>query len=135
MQAPKVGTCSMCDRPLPKGRRSYCSDKCGNRSKWVSQYGLSVEDYRTLLGDGTCPICGRKMRKVNVDHDHKTMIVRGLTCGTCNRRVLTHVGDVDKAARLVRYLTETPASVMLDGPRMVGKVILERDGRKKRRYY
>lgn len=126
--------CSMCNKALPKGRRRYCSEKCSNRASWVAKYGLSPEDYRILLGDGTCPICGRKMRRVNVDHNHKTNEVRGLVCGTCNKRVLTAISQPMQAFRLLLYLLDNPGKMWLDGkPRTVGAAISTRD-KGKRRY-
>lgn len=36
---------------------------------------------------GGCAICGRKpkTRRLDMDHDHRTMQVRGLLCVRCNR--------------------------------------------------
>lgn len=124
----------MCGKKLGPSRRMYCSDKCGNRAAWVKVYGLSPEDYREMLGDGHCPICGRKMRKVNVDHDHKTNRVRGLVCGSCNKRVLTVISKPEQAERLLKYLL-TPPSTMLDGePREVSITIQVRDKKQTRRF-
>lgn len=50
------------------------------------RYGLTPEQYSTLRvrqGD-RCGLC-RKTRKLVVDHDHKTGVVRGLLCNGCNR--------------------------------------------------
>lgn len=38
--------------------------------------------------DGGCAICGRppsEKRRLDIDHDHKTMEIRGLLCVRCNR--------------------------------------------------
>jgi hypothetical protein len=110
----------------------YCSDKCGNRANWVKVYGLSPEDYRELLGDGHCPICGRKMKKVNVDHDHKTGLVRGLVCGSCNKRVLTVINKPEQAERLLKYLLTNPATVLTGEPRTVTITITTRDKKPRR---
>ena len=53
-------------------------------------FGISLEDYkRRLEGQGgLCAICrglpaGRR-RYLDVDHDHKTNLIRGLLCSSCN---------------------------------------------------
>lgn len=124
--------CRLCGKKLGPTRRFYCSDRCSNRASWVKQYGLSPEDYRFLLGDGHCPICGRKMRKVNVDHDHKTGRVRGLVCGTCNKRVLTSINQPDQAENLLTYLAAPPAMDLTGEPRTVTVTIQVRDKKPRR---
>lgn len=56
---------------------------------------LSAADYEALLAlqGGGCAICGAtpKTRRLHVDHDHKTMRVRGLLCHRCNRALPTWV--------------------------------------------
>lgn len=47
-------------------------------------------EYPRLLKSqgGGCAICGRppsEKRKLDMDHDHKLMFVRGLLCVRCNR--------------------------------------------------
>jgi hypothetical protein len=53
------------------------------------QLGVTDEHYHALLDaqDGGCAICGAtpKTRRLHVDHDHKTGLVRGLLCQRCNR--------------------------------------------------
>lgn len=128
-------SCSMCGKPLPPRKSRYCSPKCSNRAGWVAKYGLTPEDYRTLLGNGRCFICDRKMRKVNVDHSHQTGLVRGLVCGTCNKRVLTNITTPLQAFRLLQYLVDNPAT-MLDGKsRSVGATISSRDKVQRRRQH
>lgn len=47
------------------------------------------EAYDALLAaqEGRCALCPAtpKTRRLNVDHDHRTMEVRGLLCHKCNR--------------------------------------------------
>ena len=49
----------------------------------------SFAGYEELLEaqGGGCAICGAepKTRKLDIDHDHQTMQVRGLLCHRCNR--------------------------------------------------
>lgn len=122
--------CAICGKPLPPRRRTFCSDKCSNRKSQVKRYGLTTEDYAILTASKVCPICGRKVRKWNVDHDWKTGRVRGVTCGTCNQRVLTALTTAEQAYRLLEYLSLPPAFALEGEPRMVGELIT-----KKRRYY
>jgi len=50
---------------------------------------VSEVEYQSMLDDqgGVCAICGHppKTRRLSVDHDHKTGLVRGLLCHRCNR--------------------------------------------------
>lgn len=68
--------------PSPKKRRSRASE---HRAL------LNTIDYEMLLAfqGGTCAICKRPpaTRRLDRDHDHKTMVVRGLLCVRCNRNV------------------------------------------------
>lgn len=121
--------CSICGKPLPKGRRRFCTDKCANRSRHVMRYGLSVEDYAILTAGGKCPICGRKVRRWNVDHHHESGRVRGVVCGTCNQRVLTALTQVEQAKGLLDYLTDPPAFSLPGEERKVGEIIARRRGK------
>lgn len=63
------------------------------RKNKLRERGLTTEDYELLLAKqkGQCAICGksedqcgRGRKYLCIDHDHKTGIVRGLLCGSCN---------------------------------------------------
>jgi len=115
--------CLLCDKPFLtrlKGQRKYCSDKCTERARNILGYGLSVEDYRTLIGDGRCFICRRKIKKWHIDHNHKTLETRGVLCQRCNVWVVAGVeGNVETALRLVEYLEHPPARGLNGDPKMV----------------
>lgn len=55
----------------------------------LRKYGLTVEQYQQLLKEqgGVCKICRLPpaARRLAVDHDHDTKVIRGLLCVSCNR--------------------------------------------------
>jgi Recombination endonuclease VII len=65
------------------------------RAKMKATYGISVVEYDRMLVEqnGVCTICRRpetntlngKVRRLSVDHCHKTDQIRGLLCAHCNR--------------------------------------------------
>lgn len=55
----------------------------------MKRYGLTAEAYEAMLAaqGGVCAICGgvdAKGRRLSVDHDHESGVVRALLCGGCN---------------------------------------------------
>ena len=87
------------------------------------RYGITLAEYERLLAyqDGRCGICLKPpgSRRLAVDHDHRTGMVRGLLCSTgirggCNYGLL---GSRDKDPglflRAYNYLAEPPASGVL----------------------
>lgn len=62
---------------------------------------------------GGCAICGRppKNRRLDMDHHHKSMQVRGLLCVRCNR-ALPDWMDVEWLIRAIAYLREPPFAVI-----------------------
>lgn len=41
-----------------------------------------------LLKDGICQLCGERSKRLEVDHNHETGMVRGVICSECNRYVV-----------------------------------------------
>lgn len=77
----------------------------------IRKYGVSDEDYEILLArqKGRCAICGtttpsRQRLTFDVDHDHKTDVVRGLLCSNCNRAIGLMNDDVDALRKAANYL-------------------------------
>lgn len=82
-------------------------------------YGITEADYLALLKHqgGGCAICSRKPapgKNLHVDHDHRSGLVRGLLCLTCNHDLL---GRRDQRPELFKrafeYLTDPPAVTVL----------------------
>ncbi len=80
-------------------------------------YGLDPADYETILAyqNGKCAICLRVPRyNMDVDHDHKTGLIRGLLCKLCNRRLLPSArDDIQTLQRAITYLDLAPALMAL----------------------
>lgn len=72
------------------------------------RYNITPEEYDALFEEqnGKCLICGEydTKRKLNVDHSHKTGVIRGLLCTTCNRGIGFFKDDVEKMSKAILYL-------------------------------
>jgi hypothetical protein len=55
----------------------------------ITAYGMTQKDFEFLVAkhDGCCHCCGKKRRKMCIDHDHETGKVRGLLCSNCNTAI------------------------------------------------
>lgn len=90
------------------------------RRSLLRLYGLSEADYLELwkLQGGRCAACRRSFtvsRPAQVDHDHRTGLVRGLLCPRDNYRLLGTWGDDPEFyGRLGDYL-RTPTATRLGG--------------------
>jgi hypothetical protein len=102
---PRGRTCSTCRRKSRSGATRGV--------RLVQTYGISTDDYERILAEqgGGCAICWRKPRyNLDVDHCHKTGVVRGLLCKLCNRRLLPAARDDERTLnRAVYYLNHPPA--------------------------
>lgn len=89
--------------------------KAGAHERRVQQeYGLNPGEYGRLhlSQGGVCAICQRATgatRRLSVDHDHRTGLVRGLLCRPCNDILGQIRDDVEAARRIVGYLLNPPA--------------------------
>lgn len=106
-----LGPCdagSMDTDPEEKARR--------DRDRYYQRtYGISHDEYDALLEaqGGRCAICRNKpkKRRLAVDHNHKTGLVRGLLCSpACNYKLLgRRDGKPEVFLKAYEYLTEPPA--------------------------
>lgn len=113
--------CRQCGGEIEDSRRwRLCSKECAeiaayhqrqatHRERWLKRYGLTVEQYDTMLADqgSACAICRRTdpgARGWCVDHCHDTGQVRGILCMGCNSAIghLSHDPDTLRAA--IAYL-------------------------------
>lgn len=95
------------------GKDRYERDKEKDREKHLKRkYGITNGDYHEMLikQGGKCAICFKKEpkhKRFDVDHCHKTGVVRGLLCTSCNR-MLGHAGDsIETIKSALQYLKKT----------------------------
>lgn len=74
------------------------------------------DHYNALLAEqgGVCAICGTKptvKRRLDIDHDHRAMLYRGLLCHRCNRNLPVWV-DVAWLKAAILYLERSPSSLV-----------------------
>ncbi len=126
------------ERVTALGKRAHAREiengKYNERN--LAKFGLTPSDFEALLSaqGGGCAICGksRGQRRLNVDHDHTTGIVRGLLCSGCNGARIGRLGDsperaearalsYERRAGYLRaaadYLRNPPAPDVLGGDR------------------
>lgn len=105
-------------------RYSYCrpcAQVTAREGTLRRQFRITPGEYDQLLAhqDGACAICLQppKSRRLAVDHDHKTGLIRGLLCAFCNRAVGLFRDDMDRFTRVVTFMTAPPATAALGEPR------------------
>ena len=109
-----VSVCTPCRVQYNKKRRLEVPEVVKDierRSKFKTQYGITLDDYYAMLGrqgDG-CGICkaptpGGRTKFFAVDHCHTTGKVRGLLCTKCNRGLGLFNDNTDKLLNAVNYL-------------------------------
>ena len=75
--------------------------------QYKRKYGVTLADYNRMYKEqkGGCKICGRRpKRRLHVDHDHTTGVVRGLLCSSCNLALGLLSEDSSVVEKVVRYL-------------------------------
>ncbi len=91
----------------PKPKYPYDRVKA-KAAKLRDKYGMTVERYNEKLAeqDGLCGICKLKVDKpLCVDHEHSTLVIRGLLCHACNFILGNAHENVENLHEASRYLT------------------------------
>jgi len=90
-------------------RRTPGGKALSRRAKLSYYYNITDNDYNEMFEaqEGRCAICGthqsKLKRRLSVDHNHGTEVVRTLLCDGCNR----HLGRFERNGnRYNQYLTE-----------------------------
>lgn len=101
--------CKMCSRKVQKEWERNNKDK-RRKYRLKGEYGITTDDFEYLLNkqNGKCAICGVSQcatgRRFAVDHCHKTGMVRGLLCQSCNTGLGKFKDNVNNLEQAVKYL-------------------------------
>lgn len=77
----------------------------------VTRYKITEDEFRAIAEGqrGMCAVCRRIPKRLVVDHDHETDVVRGLLCDGCNS-ALGNFGDtIEGLERAIEYLRVSQA--------------------------
>lgn len=109
-----VCRCGVSFTPKTSWQR-HCSTRCRHRANYdpeaqrfrqmFAQYGLRREEYERLFAMG-CWLCGQPFasdERPHVEHDHETLVVRGLAHGACNQII----GHAHENPNLLRKIAES----------------------------
>lgn len=79
------------------------------------RYGITLEQFESILAaqGGVCAVCKQGDKVFCLDHNHKTLEVRGILCLNCNLRVIGGARDQDwKLVNAAEYVTSYPARLV-----------------------
>jgi hypothetical protein len=96
-------------------RKRLCLRKIRTKTRWQrikSKYKMTRVEYERMFESqgGKCKICLCNLtgdtifNKPNVDHDHKSLLVRGILCRTCNAAIGLLKDDVNILESAIKYL-------------------------------
>jgi hypothetical protein len=98
------------ERSRATARAHYRNNPETYRGYNLGRYGITVEQYDALLADqgGCCACCGavanRNGKRLFVDHDHVTGMVRGVICHKCNAGIGALGDNIAGVRRALSYL-------------------------------
>jgi transposase-like protein len=113
-----VVTCNRCEKSLPltsfprhsindhgEQRYGYTCKLCKVEEQQLRQYGITTEQAVEKFGSD-CMCCGITLvgRRIHIDHDHETQVVRGILCVNCNTGIGRLGDSVEGLLQAVAYL-------------------------------
>ncbi len=121
------------EKRVKSGLRSQCKEcankyyqsNAGQNKVLLRRFGITIKQYEQMLKnqDNKCAICKQeeircdyrygKLRKLSVDHDHKTKKIRGLLCGDCNTAIGLLKEDIKLVKNAFEYMLINNSSKLL----------------------
>ena len=92
--------------------RSERGKEMRRRRRYMKDYGITLEEYNERFAEqgGKCAICDLHQSELKnalaVDHDHETMVIRGLLCISCNSGIGKLGDNIEGLERALNYLRE-----------------------------
>ena len=114
----KDGLCTECKECMKKKEREYRLDpvrkvhlrRREKKSELKRKYQITLEYFDFLCEKyENCLICGKTFNidfPACVDHDHKTGVVRGFLCASCNKGLGHFKESADVLERAIAYLNK-----------------------------
>ena len=106
--------CRLCNKINVKKWSMTEKGKTSSRKSLLEKYNITLKEYekRFAAQGGVCAICGKSetrknqygLRRLAVDHDHKTGKVRGLLCSKCNQGIGYFNEDIKILWETIKYL-------------------------------
>ncbi len=86
-------------------KKEFCEVR--RKSRILKKYSLSIEEYEELKTkqQGKCLICNEE-RILVLDHNHKTGIIRGMLCDSCNRGLGYFRDNPEILMNAIKYLLD-----------------------------
>lgn len=115
----KAGYSTKCKICVNKDRRIYRAEnlqKCNDadtNSRFKRTYGIDITQYNQIFlnQEGCCAGCKTHQyelkRKLVVDHNHETGVIRGLLCNNCNRGLGLLKDNSNVLLNLSNYITKS----------------------------
>ncbi len=98
--------CKICMREHNKQRKDYLRNY-----HLIRNFGISEDQYNEILEkqDGKCKICNKhpSVKKLAVDHCHKTGKIRGLLCEKCNTGLGMFKDDITNLRSAISYIRKS----------------------------
>ena len=108
--------CKHCDRVLSidlfqfanksTGKRRHICRDCRNQQRWFMRRVRYEYEELLIKQNNRCAICGveNEISKLAIDHNHKTLEVRGLLCHECNSGIAYFDENTEYLAKAMIYL-------------------------------
>lgn len=106
---PKNSVCFPLHNKCSDGLDSWCR-ACRNSYKRIERkqkkYNLTDSEFKILNNIKLCMICNKEPAKC-IDHCHKTGIVRGVLCNSCNLGLGKFKDNIESLQTAIKYLEQS----------------------------